>query len=181
MMQRGGIVGALVEGVMANLSSVLEQARADHGNRPAVRLDGLVLSYSQIWDAAGRMTSLLSSLGIAPGDRVAVMLPNVPAFPIVFYGALGAGAVVVPMNPFALTVRPIVFPPGQDISLAIVRGPAEMRVDGARRGSAVESGDTLRCGSHARRLKVVRFSPPEAFYRRLGEKLGWGRPLVPMK
>ena len=99
MMQRGGIVGALVEGVMANLSSVLEQARADHGNRPAVRLDGLVLSYSQIWDAAGRMTSLLSSLGIAPGDRVAVMLPNVPAFPIVFYGALGAGAVVVPMNP----------------------------------------------------------------------------------
>ncbi|MEP6751124.1 MAG: NAD(+)/NADH kinase [Candidatus Dormiibacterota bacterium] len=89
--------------------------------------------------------------------------------------------VVVPMNPFALTVRPIVFPPGQDISLAIVRGPAEMRVDGARRSSAVETGDSLRCGSHARRLKVVRFSPPEAFYRRLGEKLGWGRPLVPMK
>ena len=98
-MQRGGIVGALVEGVMANLSTVLEQATADHGNRPAVRLDGLVLSYAQIWDAAGRMTSLLSSLGIAPGDRVAVMLPNVPAFPIVCYGALGAGAVVVPMNP----------------------------------------------------------------------------------
>ena len=89
--------------------------------------------------------------------------------------------VVVPMNPFALTVRPIVFPPGQDISLAIVRGPAEMRVDGARRSSSVETGDTVRCGSHPKRLKVVRFSPPEAFYRRLGEKLGWGRPLVPMK
>lgn len=89
--------------------------------------------------------------------------------------------VVVPMNPFALTVRPIVFPPGQAINLAIVRGPAEMRVDGARRSSAVETGDTLRCDSHPRRLKVVRFNPPEAFYRRLGEKLGWGRPLVPMK
>jgi NAD+ kinase len=89
--------------------------------------------------------------------------------------------VLVPMNPFALTVRPIVFPPGQDISLAIVRGPAEMRVDGARRGRSVETGDTLRCGSHPRRLKVVRFSPPERFYRRLGDKLGWGRPLVPMK
>jgi NAD+ kinase len=89
--------------------------------------------------------------------------------------------VLVPMNPFALTVRPIVFPPGQDITLAIVRGPAEMRVDGARRGRAVESGDMLRCGSHPRRLKVVRFSPPEMFYRRLGEKLGWGRPLVPKK
>jgi NAD+ kinase len=89
--------------------------------------------------------------------------------------------VLVPMNPFALTVRPIVLPPGQDISLAILRGPAEMRVDGARRGRSVETGDTLRCGSHPRRLKVVRFSPPERFYRRLGEKLGWGRPLVPMK
>ena len=97
--QMGGIDGALRESVMANLNSVLEQAAADHGGRPAVRMDGLVLSYSQLRDAAGRMTSLLSFLGIAPGDRVAVMLPNVPAFPIAFYGALAAGAVVVPMNP----------------------------------------------------------------------------------
>ena len=84
---------------MANLSSVLAQAAADHGERPAVRLDGLVLSYAQLRDAAGRAASLLSSLGVAPGDRVGVMLPNVPAFPIAFYGALGAGAIVVPMNP----------------------------------------------------------------------------------
>ena len=89
--------------------------------------------------------------------------------------------VLVPMNPFALTVRPIVFPPGQDITLAVVRGPAELRIDGGRRGRAVQAGDRLRCGSHPRHLKVVRFSPPESFYRRLAEKLGWGRPLVPMK
>ena len=89
----------LLEGVMANLGSVLARAAADHGERPAVRLDGLVLSYSQLLDAAGRMTGLLQALGVAPGDRVAVMLPNVPAFPIAFYGAFGAGAIVVPMNP----------------------------------------------------------------------------------
>jgi NAD+ kinase len=89
--------------------------------------------------------------------------------------------VLVPMNPFALTVRPIVFPPGQNISLSVVRGPGEMRIDGGRSGRAVETGDTVRCGSHPRRLKVVRFSPSEAFYRRLGDKLGWGRPLVPNK
>jgi NAD+ kinase len=88
--------------------------------------------------------------------------------------------VLVPMNPFALTVRPIVFPPGQDITLSVLRGPAEMRIDG-RRGRAVATGDSVRCGSHPRRLKVVRFSPPEEFYVRLGEKLGWGRPLVPKK
>lgn len=88
---------------------------------------------------------------------------------------------LVPMNPFALTVRPIVFPPGQDIMLSIARGPAEMRVDGGRRGRAVATGDTVRVGAHPRRLKVIRFGPPEDFYRRLGDKLGWGRPLVPLK
>jgi len=89
--------------------------------------------------------------------------------------------VLVPMNPFALTVRPIVFPPGQNISLSVVRGPGEMRIDGGRTGQAIETGDVVRCGAHPRRLKVVRFSPPEEFYRRLGDKLGWGRPLVPNK
>ena len=63
----------------------------------------------------------------------------------------------------------------------MVRGPADLRVDGGRRSRGVQAGDTLRCSSYHRRLKVVRFSPPESFYRRLGEKLGWGRPLVPMK
>jgi NAD+ kinase len=89
--------------------------------------------------------------------------------------------VLVPMNPFALTVRPIVFPPGQDITLSVLRGPGDMRIDGGRRGRAVETGDKVRCGAHPRRLKVVRFTPPEGFYQRLGDKLGWGRPLVPMK
>jgi NAD+ kinase len=88
---------------------------------------------------------------------------------------------LVPMSPFALTVRPIVFPPGQDITVTVVRGPAEMRIDGGRRGRAIEAGDVVRCGSHPRRLKVVRFSPPESFYQRLAEKLGWGKPLVPKK
>ncbi len=84
---------------MANLNSMFEQAAAQHADRPAVRMDGLELTYAQLRDAACRATSLLSSAGIMPGDRVGVMLPNVPAFPIAFYGALGAGAVVVPMNP----------------------------------------------------------------------------------
>ena len=89
--------------------------------------------------------------------------------------------VLVPMSPFALTVRPIVFGPRREITLTVVRGPAEMRVDGGRRRRAVVTGDVIRCGPHSRKLKVVRFSPPESFYQRLGDKLGWGRPLVPKK
>ena len=84
---------------MANLNSMLEKTVADHGDRPAIRQDDLVLTYAQLRDSARRAASLLASLGVAPGDRVAVMLPNVAAFPIAFYGALAAGATVVPMNP----------------------------------------------------------------------------------
>src|SRR5437667_9801781 len=87
---------------------------------------------------------------------------------------------LVPMSPFALTVRPIVFAPGKEISLTVVRGPAEMRVDG-QGGHEVAIGDIVRCGSHEKRMKVLRFSPPESFYQRLADKLGWGRPLVPKK
>ena len=89
--------------------------------------------------------------------------------------------VLVPMNPFALTVRPIVFAPAQDVTLKVVRGPAQMYIDGAHDGTSVATGDVIRCGAHDRHLKVVRFGPPEDFYRRLGDKLGWGRPLVPKK
>jgi long-chain acyl-CoA synthetase len=85
--------------MMADLNSMFARTVTDHGERPAIRLDGLVLSYAQLHDAAARLTSVLTSLGVSPGDRVAAMLPNVPAFPIVFFGALGAGAIVVPMNP----------------------------------------------------------------------------------
>jgi long-chain acyl-CoA synthetase len=88
-----------LEEAMTNLSSLLDQAAADQPDRPALRMDDLVLTYAQLREAAGRMSTLLASAGIEPGDRVGLMLPNVPAFPIAFYGALAAGAVVVPMNP----------------------------------------------------------------------------------
>jgi long-chain acyl-CoA synthetase len=84
---------------MTNLSSLLERAAADHPDSRAIKMDDLVLTYAQLHEAAGRMSTLLRSAGVAPGDRVGIMLPNVPAFPIAFYGALAAGAIVVPMNP----------------------------------------------------------------------------------
>jgi long-chain acyl-CoA synthetase len=84
---------------MTSISALLDRAAAEHPDRAALRMDDFVLSYAQLREAAGRMSTLLGSLGVEPGDRVGLMLPNVPAFPIAFYGALAAGAVVVPMNP----------------------------------------------------------------------------------
>jgi long-chain acyl-CoA synthetase len=84
---------------VTNLAHNLVDAAKRHGDRPAVRLDDVVLSYTQLLDAARRVTALLRSSGVGPGDRVGLVLPNVPAFPVLFYGAVAAGAVVVPMNP----------------------------------------------------------------------------------
>jgi len=84
---------------MTSLSSLLERSAAEYPDHAAVRMDDLVLSYAQLREAAGRMSAFLTANGVEPGDRVGLMLPNVPAFPIAFYGALAAGAVVVPMNP----------------------------------------------------------------------------------
>ena len=84
---------------MTNLAQNLITTAEQHGDRPAVRLDDLVLTYAQLLDGARRVTALLKSKGVGPGDRVGLVLPNVPPFPVLFYGALAAGAVVVPMNP----------------------------------------------------------------------------------
>ena len=84
---------------MTNLATNLVSTAADHPDRPAVKLDDTVLSYAQLLDGAQRVAAMLSSQGIEPGDRVALVLPNVPHFAVLFYGAVAAGAVVVPMNP----------------------------------------------------------------------------------
>ncbi len=84
---------------MTNLARIVWDALAEHEDRPAVRQGGGVLSYGDLAWAAGQIASLLGGEGVRPGDRVAVMLPNVTAFPVLAYGTLAAGAVVVPMNP----------------------------------------------------------------------------------
>jgi long-chain acyl-CoA synthetase len=104
---------------MIKLSSLLEQAAAEHPGHAALRMDDLVLSYAQLREAAGRMGTLLASFGVEPGDRVGLMLPNVPAFPIAFYGALAAGAIVVPMNPL-LKSREVAYYLGDSGAKAVV-------------------------------------------------------------
>ncbi|MFC4946039.1 long-chain-fatty-acid--CoA ligase [Pseudonocardia sp. GCM10023141] len=84
---------------MTNLAANLVTAASEHGSRPAVRLDDFVLTYSELHAQAAAAAGMLQARGIEPGDRIGIVLPNVPAFPVLFYGALLAGATVVPMNP----------------------------------------------------------------------------------
>jgi long-chain acyl-CoA synthetase len=82
-----------------NLADNLVRSAQTYPDRPAVRLDDLLLTYTDLDARSARVAGLLASYGLRPGDRVAIMLPNVPEFAVVYYGVLRAGGVVVPMNP----------------------------------------------------------------------------------
>ncbi|MCW4354539.1 long-chain fatty acid--CoA ligase [Hoyosella sp. YIM 151337] len=84
---------------MSNLAtSFLAAANATPG-ATAIRLDDETLTYSKLEAAARRVAGLLVQRGIKPGDTVGIMVPNVAAFPALYYGVLLAGGVAVPMNP----------------------------------------------------------------------------------
>jgi long-chain acyl-CoA synthetase len=77
-----------------NLAQLLTRS-----DRPAIRHDDRLLTYADLDDASAQVAAMLKDRGIEPGDRVGLMCPNVPEFAIHYYGALRAGAVIVPMNP----------------------------------------------------------------------------------
>jgi long-chain acyl-CoA synthetase len=81
-----------------NLASLLTDSAARQPERTAIKLDDVELTYAQLDGATAHLAGMLAQHGFQPGDRVGVMLPNVPHFPIVYYGILRAGGVVVPMN-----------------------------------------------------------------------------------
>ena len=81
-----------------NLAENLSMSAASTPDAPAVRLDDVVLSYAALDAASARVAGLLAAKGVGPGDRVGIMLPNVPQFLVAYYGILRLGAVVVPMN-----------------------------------------------------------------------------------
>jgi long-chain acyl-CoA synthetase len=82
----------------ANLAENLTAGAERFGERIAQKLDDVELNYALLNEGAARVAGLLVARGVGPGDRVGVMLPNVPYFAVVYYGILRAGAVVVPMN-----------------------------------------------------------------------------------
>ncbi|MET7436993.1 long-chain-fatty-acid--CoA ligase [Streptomyces sp. NPDC004082] len=83
---------------MLNLAVLLESSARAVPDRTAIVLGEQRLTYAELDTAARRVAGLLHSRGIRPGDKVALSCPNLPWFPIVYYGILKAGAVVVPLN-----------------------------------------------------------------------------------
>ena len=83
----------------ANIASWVSERAASGPELPAIKQSETVLSYAALDAAVARFATILSGLGVRPGDRVAMIMPNVVYFPIVYYAILRIGSIAVPMNP----------------------------------------------------------------------------------
>jgi len=93
---------------LINLAVMLEHSARAYPDHEAVVLAGAApegsgsgegrLTYAQVNAAASQVAGALASRGIGRGDRVALSCPNLPYFPVVYYGVLKSGATIVPLN-----------------------------------------------------------------------------------
>jgi long-chain acyl-CoA synthetase len=87
---------------------LLLNAAAKTPQAPALVFFGRVFTYAQINEQAARLAQALKSQGLAPSERLAILLPNCPQFVVAYHAALRLGAVVVPLNPL-LSSREIAY------------------------------------------------------------------------
>jgi len=84
------------------LTELIEESVRKWPDRTALIYYGSKWSYRQLWDQSERLAASLAREGVGPGDRVALYLPNSPAYPIAFFGVLRLGAIVVQVSPLYL-------------------------------------------------------------------------------
>jgi len=77
----------------------LDRAAEKHPRRPAVVFQNWKITYKRLHILAETLAANLRTLGVRPGDRISIMLPNLPQTIIAYFAALKAGAVVVMTNP----------------------------------------------------------------------------------
>jgi len=83
----------------STLVALMEQAFRSYARRCAYSFMGRSISYAEIDSTSRQLAAYLQSLGLVRGDRVALMMPNIPQYPIAVAAVLRAGYVVVNVNP----------------------------------------------------------------------------------
>ena len=113
---------------MTNLAATLVDTATRVPDKVGIKLDQAEVSWSALHRAAARVAGQLKAAGLQTGDRVSLILPNVPAYPVVFYGALLAGGIVVPMNPLLKSGRwvppRVSCPTGTTVANLLFRSPS---------------------------------------------------------
>jgi long-chain acyl-CoA synthetase len=83
---------------MLNLASILEVSAERFPEKEAFTFMNNALTYREVNEAANKVANGLNAIGIQVGDKVALSCLNLPEFPIIYYGIIKAGAVVVPLS-----------------------------------------------------------------------------------
>ncbi len=81
------------------LVDALSDLARSHSDKPAVLFKGTTMSYGELESLSTACAAAFEGMGVRPGDRVALLLPNCPQFLVAEFGAWKAGAIVVPLNP----------------------------------------------------------------------------------
>lgn len=82
-----------------NLVELIDGALKKHGSKPAFTCMGKSITFSQLDKDSNNFGAYLQSRGLEPGDKIAIMMPNLLQYPIALFGALRAGLTVVNTNP----------------------------------------------------------------------------------
>ena len=124
-----------------NLASVLEHPARLTPGRVAITCGPQQLTYAELNDQAAQVAAGLHAMGIRAGDHVALSCPNVPWFPIAYYGILKAGAAVVPLN-VLLKPREIAYHLKDSEAKAILafEGTPELPIGAMCRDGAAQAG-----------------------------------------
>jgi len=123
---------------MTNLAHNLRAAAASFPDRIALQQGSGLFTYTELNAAAARAGAWLADKGVRPGDRVAVMIPNVYAFPVLYYAILRSGAIVVPMNPLFKSREIEYYLADSGAKLALVWSEAAREASRAVSGLGVE-------------------------------------------
>ncbi len=94
-----GVPAEVKTDLYPSLVALIEESFRKYRDLPAYRFMGRVITFGQVDDASRALAAYLQGLGLARGDRVAIMMPNVPQYPVAVAAILRAGLVVVNVNP----------------------------------------------------------------------------------
>lgn len=94
-----GVPASLAPYPNKTLFALLEETALKYPDKPCTIFKGATITYKQMNDRADQIAAGLAALGVKKGDRVGIMMPNVPQFVMCYFGILKIGGIVVAINP----------------------------------------------------------------------------------
>jgi long-chain acyl-CoA synthetase len=110
-----------------NLALLLEESVQSHADRPVLIAENHRITYRQLYSAVQNVTGSLKNRGIKKGDKVVLMLPNIPEFFYFYFAVLELGAVVVPINTSSTPAELLYLLNNSDAKMIIAQTSAEKK------------------------------------------------------